>query len=123
MPDEILIVDDEPDLVELVSYNLRKEHFSVDSARDGDEALKKIFSKRYSLIILDIMLPGLGGLELCKVLRNNPSTHDIPVIMLTAKSLEEDRIKGLETGADDYITKPFSPRELIARVKALLRRT
>ncbi len=123
MIDEILIVDDEPDLVELVSYNLKKENFSVDTAYDGDEALRKLFSKRYSLIILDIMLPGIDGLELCKILRSNPSTNDIPVIMLTAKSLEEDKIKGLNTGADDYVTKPFSPRELIARVKALLRRT
>ncbi len=119
----VIVVDDEADLVELVSYNLTKEGFVVDSAADGDEALSKIKNNPFDLIILDLMLPGIQGIELCRILRNDPKTARIPIIMLTAKSEELDKILGLEMGADDYMTKPFSPRELIARVKALLRRT
>lgn len=122
-PTHILVVDDEADLVELVSYNLKKEGFIVDSATDGETALKKIKKAKYSLIILDLMLPGIQGMELCKILKSSEKTSSIPIIMLTAKGEEIDKVLGLEIGADDYITKPFSPRELAARVKAVLRRT
>ena len=119
---KILVVDDEPDIVELVSYNLKKEGFDVASAADGEEALSMIRRGNFDFLILDLMLPGIQGMELCRILRNDPKTAHIPIIMLTAKGEEVDRILGLETGADDYMTKPFSPRELIARVKAVLRR-
>jgi phosphate regulon transcriptional regulator PhoB len=119
---KILIVDDEPDLVELVSYNLRKEGFKVSSASNGEDALEKVRKDGYDLIILDLMLPGIQGAELCRMLRGNPKTETIPVIMLTAKGELADKIRGLETGADDYMTKPFSPKELVARVNAVLRR-
>ncbi len=122
-PKKILIVDDEADIVELVSYNLKKEGFSVDSAYDGEIALAAIKKNKYDLIVLDLMLPGLQGMELCRILRNDQKTKNLPIIMLTAKGEEVDRIVGLEMGADDYIAKPFSPRELVARVKAILRRT
>jgi phosphate regulon transcriptional regulator PhoB len=118
----ILIVDDEPDLVELLSYNLKKEGFTVTSAVDGEEALLMLKKSTFSLILLDLMLPGIQGLELCRILRQNQKTEHIPIIMITAKGEETDKIRGLETGADDYITKPFSPKELIARVNAVLRR-
>jgi len=120
---KILIVDDEPDLVELVSYNLKKEGFKVATASDGEDALEKIRKSTFDLIILDLMLPGIQGVELCQMLRSNPKTEAIPIIMLTAKGEVSDKIRGLETGADDYMTKPFSPKELLARVKAVLRRT
>ena len=120
---KILVVDDEPDLVELVSYNLRKDGFDVSSVSDGEEALNKIRKENFNLVVLDLMLPGIQGMELCRILRNEPKTKDLPVIILTAKTEEIDRIIGLETGADDYIAKPFSPRELVARVKAVLRRS
>ena len=119
----VLIVDDEPDLVELVSYNLKKDGFQVATAPDGGVALEKARKKNFDLIILDLMLPGIQGIELCRILRNDPKTERVPIIMLTAKGDEADRIKGLETGADDYMAKPFSPRELVARVKAVLRRS
>ena len=119
----VLIVDDESDLVELVSYNLKKEGFQVATAPDGGAALEKARKKNFDLIILDLMLPGIQGIELCRILRNDPKTERVPIIMLTAKGDEADRIKGLETGADDYMAKPFSPRELVARVKAVLRRS
>ena len=118
----VLVVDDEADLIELVSYNLKKEGFAVDSASDGEEALSKIRKKKYDLLILDLMLPGLQGMEFCRILRNDPKTAGLPIIMLTAKGEEVDKVLGLEMGADDYMTKPFSPRELVARVKAVLRR-
>ncbi len=121
-PKYILVVDDEADLVELVSYNLRKEGFIVESASDGESALKKIKKSNYDLLILDLMLPGIQGIELCRIVRNDPKNSGLPIIMLTAKGEEIDRIVGLEMGADDYMTKPFSPRELAARVKAVLRR-
>lgn len=120
---KILIVDDENDIIELLSYNLGKEGFDVSSASDGEEALKKIRNETFDLAVLDLMLPGLQGIELCRILRNDPKTESLPIIMLTAKVEELDRILGLEMGADDYITKPFSPRELVSRVKAVLRRT
>ena len=119
---KILVVDDEPDLVELISYNLKKEGFEVSSAPDGEEALKKIRKEAFNLVLLDLMLPGIQGMELCRILRKDPKTEGLPIIMVTAKGEEVDKILGLEIGADDYLTKPFSPRELIARVKAVLRR-
>lgn len=120
---KILVVDDEADLVELISYNLKKEGFSLDSAYDGEEALTKVKKGGYSLLILDLMLPGLQGIEICRLLRNDPKTSALPIIMLTAKGEEPDKVIGLEVGADDYMTKPFSVRELVARVRALLRRS
>jgi phosphate regulon transcriptional regulator PhoB len=122
-PIHILVVDDEADLLELVSYNLRKEGFIVDTASDGEKALAQIKKVSYALLILDLMLPGIQGMELCRIVRNDPKTARMPIIMLTAKGEEVDRVLGLEMGADDYMTKPFSPRELIARVKAVLRRS
>ncbi|HAM51302.1 MAG TPA: DNA-binding response regulator [Nitrospiraceae bacterium] len=119
---KILVVDDEPDIVELASYNLTKEGFDVSSALDGEEALHKIRAGNFDLVILDLMLPGIQGMEICRLLRNDPRTQNLPVIMLTAKGEEIDRILGLEIGADDYMTKPFSPRELAARIRAILRR-
>lgn len=118
----ILVIDDEKDIVELVSYNLKKEGFAVDAAFDGETALKKIRSAPYELIVLDLMLPGVQGLELCRIIRNDPAIAATPIVMLTAKGEEVDKVLGLEIGADDYMTKPFSPRELVARVKAILRR-
>lgn len=123
IPKHIFVVDDEADLVKLVTYNLKKEGFLVDSAQDGEKALAKVKKGKYDLIILDLMLPGIQGMEICRILRNDPKTSSLPIIMLTAKGEEVDKILGLEIGADDYITKPFSPRELVARVKAVLRRT
>lgn len=118
----ILIVDDEKDLVELVSYNLRKEGFSVHASYDGEDALSKMKNNDFDLLILDLMLPGMDGLELLRFIRSDSRLSHLPVLMLTAKAEEIDRVIGLEMGADDYVTKPFSPRELVARVKALLRR-
>jgi len=123
MAKKVLIVDDEKDIVELITYTLSKEGFVTDSASDGEKALTKIKKSSYDLLILDLMLPGLHGMELCRILKNDPNTSSLPIIMLTAKGEEIDKVLGLEMGADDYITKPFSPRELIARVKAVLRRT
>lgn len=120
---KILIVEDEPDMRKLVHYNLTQERFGVIEAEDGEEALKVIRRERPHLIILDLMLPGLSGLELCRIARERADTAKIPILMLTARAGEADRVVGLEMGADDYLVKPFSPRELVARVKAVLRRT
>ncbi len=120
---KILVVEDEPDIRKLVHYNLAQERFKVLEAEDGERALKIIQRERPHLIILDLMLPGLSGLEVCRNLREREETARIPILMLTAKAGEADRVVGLEMGADDYLTKPFSPRELVARVKAILRRT
>jgi phosphate regulon transcriptional regulator PhoB len=120
---KILVVDDEADIVELVSYNLRKEGFAVDSAYNGEEALRRVTSSPYDLLMIDLMLPGIQGLELCRIIRGNADTGQVPIIIITAKGGEVDKILGLEMGADDYVTKPFSPRELVARVKAVLRRS
>lgn len=119
----ILVVDDEPDIVSLISYNLNKEGFVVTVVADGDEVLRMVKRGHFALIILDLMLPGINGMEICRLLRRDKETAQVPIIMLTAKGEEADRIKGLEAGADDYISKPFSPRELIARVRAVLRRS
>ncbi len=122
MKPKILIVDDEPDALELIQYNLKAAGYDVITAADGEEALKKARASQPALIILDVMLPEVDGLEVCKTLRREPMTAAIPIVMLTAKAAEIDRVLGLELGADDYVTKPFSPRELVLRVKALLRR-
>ena len=119
---KILVVDDEPEAVELVEFNLRQGGFDVAVAADGAEALKKARGLMPSLIVLDLMLPEVDGLEACKMLRRDSATAKVPIIMLTAKAAEIDRILGLELGADDYITKPFSPRELVLRVKRILQR-
>lgn len=120
--ERILLVEDEEDILELVSYNLHKEGYRVDKVMSGEEALRKVKQDNYQLIVLDLMLPGVDGLEVCKILKNNSKTQHIPIIMLTAKSEDSDIVLGLEFGADDYITKPFSPRVLIARIRAVLRR-
>ena len=119
---KVLVVDDEPEAVELVEFNLKQAGFDVVTAADGAEALQKARSLLPSLIVLDLMLPEVDGLEVCKMLRRDTATAAIPIIMVTAKAAEMDRILGLELGADDYITKPFSPRELVLRVKKVLQR-
>ena len=119
---KILVVDDEPDAVELVAFNLKNAGFDVVTAGDGKEALSKARSANPDLIVLDLMLPEMDGLDVCKNLRKDAETANIPIVMLTAKTGEVDRVLGLELGADDYVTKPFSTRELILRVKNLLRR-
>ena len=119
---KILVIEDEPDIRKLVQYNLTQEHFNVVEAEDGEQALSLLQREKPNLVILDLMLPGLSGLELCKMLRQRSDTSRLPILMLTAKAGETDRIVGLEMGADDYLAKPFSPREMVARVRAILRR-
>src|SRR4029077_11270064 len=120
---KILIVEDEPDVVDLLTLQLHKAGgFSVLTAHDGAEGLKKARAESPALIVLDLMLPRMQGLEVCKLLKTDSATRHIPIVMLTAKAEEVDRIVGLEFGADDYVTKPFSPREIILRIKAILRR-
>ena len=119
---KILVVDDEENIVELIKFNLEKEGYEVLVAYDGQDALNKIREREVNLLVLDLMLPKMGGLDVCKEIRNDEELNELPIIMLTAKEKEVDRILGLELGADDYVTKPFSPRELVARVKAILRR-
>lgn len=121
MAEKILIVDDEQSIVTLLKYNLEKSGFETDAAYDGVEALDKAKTDRYDFIILDLMLPGMDGTEVCKALRLEKI--ETPILMLTAKDEEIDKILGLELGADDYLTKPFSPKEVVARVKAILRRS
>lgn len=119
---KILVVEDEPDIRKLVQYNLTQERFKVLEAEDGEQALKIVQRDKPNLLILDLMLPGLSGIELCRILRDRSDTAKLPILMLTAKAGETDRVLGLEMGADDYLTKPFNPRELVARVRAILRR-
>ena len=119
----ILIVDDEREIRELLRYNLEREGYHVLQAQRGDEALKRIFATHPDLVLLDLLLPGLNGLEVLREVRAEPSTRDLPVLLLTARGAEMDKLLGFERGADDYITKPFSPREVLARVDAVLRRT
>lgn len=123
MQKKILVVDDEKDIVELIAYNLEQEGFAVLRAYDGQAAWKAVRAARPDLVVLDLLLPGLSGLEVCKLIRRHEETERLPVIMLTAKSDQVDKILGLELGADDYMTKPFSVRELVARVRAVLRRS
>jgi DNA-binding response OmpR family regulator len=120
--EKILVVDDEPEAVELLEFNLQQAGYKVITAEDGTEALQKARTNLPELIVLDLMLPEISGLEVCRMLRRDPATAQIPIIMLTAKAAEIDRILGLELGADDYVTKPFSPRELVLRAKKLLQR-
>lgn len=122
MAKKIVLIEDEEDIVNLLKYYLDKEGYAVKSTGDGSEGLRLIKQERPDLLILDLMLPGMGGLEICRKLRSDSQTTAVPIIMLTAKGEETDKIVGLEMGADDYMTKPFSPKELAARVKALLRR-
>ena len=120
--EKILVVDDEDNILELLKFNLENNSYKVVTASNGDEALKLARSEEPNLILLDLMLPGLDGYELCKEIRRDVNLSHTPIIMITAKSEELDKILGLELGADDYITKPFSIREMLARVKAVLRR-
>jgi two-component system phosphate regulon response regulator PhoB len=119
----ILVVEDEAALVTLLRYNLEREGFRVAEARDGEEALLLAREQKPDLVILDWMLPLLSGLEVCRQLRRGPETRNVPIIMLTARGEEGDKLRGLDSGADDYVTKPFSPSELIARIRAALRRS
>ncbi len=119
----ILVVDDEPPILELIRYNLQKEGFAVLTAEKGVQALEIARAEEPDLILLDLMLPDMGGFDICRILRNDETTVHIPIIMITAKSADSDIVSGLELGADDYITKPFSPKVLIARVRSVLRRT
>lgn len=120
--EKILVVDDEEDILELVKYNLEREGFQVHCAKSGEKALKKALEDPPELIVLDLMLPGIDGLEVARRLKKNQRAASIPIVMLTAKGEESDIVTGLELGADDYITKPFSPRILVARIKAVIRR-
>jgi two-component system phosphate regulon response regulator PhoB len=123
MKPRVLIVEDETALMALLRYNLEREGFAVDEALDGEEALLTVAEQPPDLIVLDWMLPKLSGIEVCRQLRRRSETRATPIIMLTAKTEESDRVRGLDSGADDYVTKPFSPAELVARVRAVLRRT
>lgn len=118
----ILVVEDEPDALDLIALNLRNAGFKVIAATDGASALRKVRSEHPDLLILDLMLPEVDGLEVCKILRRDPDFARLPILMLTARAAEIDRVVGLELGADDYLTKPFSPREMVLRVRGLLRR-
>jgi two-component system phosphate regulon response regulator PhoB len=122
MEDTVLIVEDEADVVDLLRYNLKRAGFKVIVATSGDAGLACVRAHRPDIVILDLMLPGMSGLEVCRALKQDAETTHIPILMLTAKDEQKDRVKGLETGADDYVGKPFSPRELVLRVQALLRR-
>jgi two-component system alkaline phosphatase synthesis response regulator PhoP len=119
---KVLVVEDEKDIRELVRYNLEQDGFGVLEAEDGELALALVRRERPALVILDIMLPGMSGLDICRAIRQEDESARMPILMLTAKAAEVDKVVGLEMGADDYVTKPFSPRELLARVKAVLRR-
>ena len=119
----VLIVEDEPGIVEMLRYNLEAAGLEAGVAMDGDEALVSIAERTPDLVLLDWMLPGTSGIEVCRQIRRKPDTRTLPVIMLTARGEEADRVRGLESGADDYVTKPFSPSELVARVRAVLRRS
>ena len=120
---EILLADDEPNQIELMKFNLEKNGFLVKSAYNGEQALDMIYEKKPTVLIADWMMPKMSGIELCRILRSNKDTKLLPIIMLSARSEEADKSLGLDTGADDYISKPFSPIELVSRVKALIRRT
>lgn len=122
MAKRVLVVEDDPDIVELLDHYLSKDGWTVESAGDGKEGLRRALASPYDLLILDLQLPERDGLSLCAELRRDPRTRDRPIVMLTARGDEVDRIVGLEVGADDYVVKPFSPKELLARIRALLRR-
>jgi DNA-binding response OmpR family regulator len=120
--ERILVVEDEEDILELVRFNLAREGFQVQGLASGEEALRAVRGQPPELLLLDLMLPGMDGLEVCRLLRGEAATRTLPIVMLTAKGEEADVVAGLELGADDYVTKPFSPRVLLARIKAVLRR-
>ena len=121
-PARVLVVEDEPNIRELVCLHLRHEGYGCEGLADGREALTKVEAERFDLLVLDVMIPGLDGLSLCRAVRNTTTNHDVPILMLTARREEADKVVGLESGADDYLTKPFGVRELVARARALLRR-
>ncbi len=123
MSDLVMVIEDEKEIRDLVRYNLEREGFRVSAAADGDAGLDQLFAERPDMLVLDLMLPGKNGLEILRELRAEATTREIPVLVLTARGAEMDKLLGFEHGADDYLTKPFSPRELIARVRALLRRS
>ena len=123
MKPSILIADDEPNQLELMAYNLKKADFVIHQAENGEEALEKVEGLNPDLVILDWMMPNMSGIEVCRILRSKDETKNIPIIILSARSEDVDKSLGLDTGADDYISKPFSPIELVSRVKALLRRS
>jgi two-component system alkaline phosphatase synthesis response regulator PhoP len=122
MADLVMVIEDEKEIRDLVRYNLERAGFRVTAVADGEEGLRRLFASRPDLLVLDLMLPGRNGLEILRELRGESTTRDLPVIVLTARSAEMDKLLGFEHGADDYLTKPFGPRELVARVQALLRR-
>jgi len=123
MSSRVLIVEDEPDIRELVVHHLKREGYQVSAAASGEEALRQVQAAPPDLVLLDLMMPAMDGLEVCRRLRQDPATASLPIVMLTAKGDEVDRVLGLEIGADDYVVKPFSPKELLARVRAVLRRS
>jgi len=123
MSSRVLIVEDEPDIRELVVHHLKRDGYQVTAASSGEEALRQVQAVPPDLVLLDLMMPVMDGLEVCRRLRQDPATAGLPIVMLTAKGDEVDRVLGLELGADDYIVKPFSPKELLARVRAVLRRS
>ena len=123
MPSKVLIVEDDPDIVDILSYNLKQADLKVKSVPDGSSALAEVKRRLPDLILLDLMLPKVDGLEVFRLLKSEPETKNVPIIMITAKGEEVDRIVGLELGADDYITKPFSPREVVLRVRSVLKRS
>ena len=119
---KIIVIEDEPDIAEMIAYNLRREGHKVSVCRDGEQGLSRIRTDNPDLVVLDLMLPGIDGVEVCRMVKSDPVTRATPIIMVTAKSEESDVVLGLKIGADDYIAKPFSPRELVARVDVALRR-
>jgi len=123
MSDLVMVIEDEKEIRDLLKYNLEKAGFRVAAFDDGDTGLEQLFASRPDLVVLDLMLPGRNGLEILREVRGEPATSDLPVVVLTARGAEMDKLLGFEHGADDYLTKPFSPRELVARVQALLRRS
>src|SRR5260221_3770487 len=122
VPPRVLVVEDEPNIRELVCLHLGLEGYACDGVGDGPEALKRTEAERFDLVVLDVMIPGLDGLAVCRAVRKGRTNHDVPILMLTARVEESDKVAGLEGGADDYLTKPFGVRELVARTRALLRR-
>lgn len=123
MNEKILVIEDEKEIADLIVYTLKREGFDVSVAYNGEDALKKLWENTYDLLVLDLMLPQIQGIEICKIVRSNPKMQNVGIIIVTAKGDEFDKVIGLDMGADDYLTKPFSPRELVARIKAILRRT
>ncbi len=122
MPDLVMVIEDEKEIRDLLQYNLEKAGFRVAAFADGENGLRQLFASRPDLVVLDLMLPGRNGLEILREVRGEPATADLPMLVVTARGAEMDKLLGFEHGADDYLTKPFSPRELVARVQALLRR-